>query len=331
VPPADARRVAESLVQTSLWGIDSHGIARLPHYLRRIQTGSIEARPVMRFTATGPCTGTLDGGHGLGILVCHQAMQEAIRMARTHGVGVVGCHHSTHCGAIGLYGRQAAREGLIGVAFTHSDAFVVPHGGRAAFLGTNPLCITVPSDEGPPVCLDMSTAATTMNRIMNARREGQPLPSGVALDRKGRPTTDAQAVAALLPMGGHKGYALGFLIDVLCGPLNGMPFGPHIPIMYGDFSARRHLGSLMIAVDPLRFAGGRSLSTVVARMAREARQQPPAAPGREILVPGDPEYRAERTRLRRGIPVEPGLQQELRRASHPPPGRVRGRRSRRRG
>ncbi len=311
VPRADAALVADSLVQTSLWGIDSHGIARLPHYLCRLQAGSIEPKPVMRFTATGPCTGTVDGGHGLGILVCHRAMQEAIQLAKTQGVGMVGCRHSTHCGSIGLYGRQAAKLGLIGIAFTHSDAFVVPHGGKAAFLGTNPICIAVPSDEGPPVCLDMATAATTMNRVMNARREGQTLPAGVTLDKRGQPTTDAQAVAALFPMAEHKGYALAFLIDILCGPLNGMPFGPHIPAMYGDLSARRNLGSLMIALDPLRFAGGRSLSAAVAQMAREARRQPRAVASVEVLVPGDPEYRTELIRAVKGIPVEPCLRREL--------------------
>jgi ureidoglycolate dehydrogenase (NAD+) len=280
IPHADARCVADSLVQTSLWGIDSHGIARLPHYLRRLRAGSIEPRPVMRFTDTGPCTRTLDGGHGLGILVCHRAMEEAIRMARENGVGVVGCSHSTHCGAIGLYGRQAAREGLVGLAFTHSDAFVAPHPGRKAFLGTNPICIAVPAAGSSPVCVDMATSATTMNRMMNARREGQPIGDGVALDQQGRLTTDPDAVTALLPMAAHKGYALAFLIDVLCGPLNGMPFGPHIPAMYGDrktMQTRRQLGSLLVALDPRRFAGGAALAETVAAMADEARQQPPAA------------------------------------------------------
>jgi len=303
--------VARGLVQTSLWGIDSHGIALLPHYLRRLQAGSIQSKPVLSFTATGPCTGVLDGGRGLGIVVCHRAMSEAIALAQANGVGVVGCRHSTHCGALGLYGRQAAAAGLIGVVFTHSDAFVAPYGGKRPFLGTNPICITVPSDEGRPVCLDMATSATTLNRIMNARREGHRLPPGVALDQLGSPTRRANAVATLLPMAEHKGYALAFLIEVLCGPLNGMPFGPHIPAMYGDLSTRRHLGSWMLAIDPLRFAGGRSLSAVVARMAREARRQPPAAPAGAVLAPGDPEYLAERIRSVEGIPVEPGLYREL--------------------
>jgi ureidoglycolate dehydrogenase (NAD+) len=256
----------------------------------------------------------LDGGHGLGILVCHRAMAEAVRMARQNGVGVVGCRHSTHCGAIGLYGRQAARAGLVGLAFTHSDAFVAPHNGRKAFLGTNPICIAVPAAGSPPVCVDMATSATTMNRMMNARREGQPIGDGVALDHQGRLTTDPDAVSALLPMAAHKGYALAFLIDVLCGPLNGMPFGPHIPAMYGDqktMQARRNLGSLLVALDPGCFAGGAALAETVAAMADEARRQPPAAAGTEVLVPGDPEYRTERVRAVEGIPVERGLRKEL--------------------
>jgi len=306
-----ATLVADSLVQTSLWGIDSHGITLLPHYLRRLKAGSIKAKPRIRFTGTGPCTGTLDGGHGLGMVVCQRAMHEAILLAKSNGVGIVGCYHSTHCGAIGLYGRQAAQAGLIGIAFTHSDAFVAPHRGKRAFLGTNPICMAVPSESGLPVCLDMATSATTMNRLLNARREGEPVNQGVGLDDRGQPTTDAKAVHTLLPLAEHKGYALAFLIDILCGPLNGMPFGPHIPAMYGDLSARRYLGSLMMAIDPQRFAGGQTLPAVVAEMALEARQEPSVSATDEVLVPGDPEYRTEQVRARKGIPIPAGLYQEL--------------------
>ncbi len=314
---ADAALVSRSLVQTSLWGIDSHGIALLPHYLRRLRAGSIEPQPSLRFTATGPCTGTLDGGHGLGIVVCHRAMREAIGLARRNGAGIVGCYRSTHCAAIGLYGRLAAEAGLIGIALTHSDSFVAPFRGKDAFLGTNPICISVPSAGSRPVCVDMATSAITMNRVLSARREGHALRQGVALDRRGRPTTEPGAATILLPMDEHKGYALAFLIDILCGPLNGMPFGPRIPAMYGDLSARRHLGSLLIAIDPGRFAGGESLPGVVAEMAREARRQRPATPGAPVLVPGDPEYNTEKLRIRHGIPIEPGLYAELMGAGDP--------------
>jgi LDH2 family malate/lactate/ureidoglycolate dehydrogenase len=304
VPPEDARLVAESLVQTSLWGIDSHGIARLPHYLQRLRAGSIECRPKLEFHRTGPCTGRMDGGHGLGIVVCHRAMDRAIKLAQENGVGIVGCWQSSHCGAVGLFGRQAANRGLVGIALTHSDAFVAPHHGRRPFLGTNPICIAAPSADGEPVCVDMATSAIPINRVLNARREGTALPPGVALDSNGSPTTDAHADLTLLPIGGHKGYALAFLIDILCGPLNGMPYGPHIPAMYGDLSARRNLGALLAAIDPLRFFGGEAFSRVVAEMAREARLQPSISDAVEVLVPGDPEYRTQRVREMEGIPLD---------------------------
>ena len=147
---------------------------------------------------------------------------------------------------------------------------------------------------------------------MNARRDGEDLPPEVAVDDQGQITRDAHAVTALLPFGGHKGYALGFMIDILCGLLNGMAFGPHITAMYGDLTARRNLGSLMIAVDPQRFAGGPQFADQVARMAREVRAQTSTTSGVEVLAPGDPEYRTEQERLRTGIPVEPGLVEEIR-------------------
>ncbi len=309
---ADAKLVAGSLVQTSLWGIDSHGVARLPHYLKRILAGSIVARPQMTVRRTGPCTAQLDGGHGHGIVVCHRAMDEAIAMARENGLGAVGVGNSSHCGAIGLYGRQATRQGLIGLALTHSDAFVAPHGGRAKFIGTNPICLAIPtSDASEPVCLDMATSAVSWNRVENARRENQPLEEGWALDGQGSPTTDPHAVRCLLPLAAHKGYGLAFMIDLFCGPLNAMPYGPHIPAMYGDHAQQRRLGSFMMALDPKRFAGGATLAAAAAEMAVEARRQPLAHEGAEILAPGDPEYRCERIRRRSGIPIEPGQWKEI--------------------
>jgi ureidoglycolate dehydrogenase (NAD+) len=256
------------------------------------------------------------------MVVCHRAMDEAVRLARESGVGIVGCFRSSHCGAIGLYGRQAARGGMIGIALTHSDAFVAPHFGRRAFLGTNPICIAVPCADAEPVCVDMATSSIAFNAVMNARRDGRKLPPGVALDEQGHPTDEADEVAALTPLAGHKGYALAMLIEILCGPLSGMPFGPHISPMYGDLAARRNLGSLMMAIDPGRFAGGSYLADAVAELAAEARGQLPADGQSEVLVPGDPEYRTARRRATEGIPLEPALIDELTHESGTPlPGR----------
>ena len=308
----DAHEVGFSLVQTSLWGIDSHGIARLGHYLARLKAGSIEPRPRIRMRRTGPCTGQVDGGHGHGIVVCRRAMSEAMALAMKNGIGAIGVSNSTHCGAAGLYGRQAASAGLIGISFTHADSFVAPHGGTKKFLGTNPICITIPTtDSEHPLCLDMATSVVPYNVIVNHRREGRALKNGWAIDARGQPTIDPQAATCLLPMAGYKGYALAFMIELLCGPLNGMQFGPHIAKMYVGLSKRRRLGSFYIAIDPTRFAGGKDLARIATRMAKVARAQPRASATEAVLAPGDPEFMCAKKRAVEGIPIEAGLQQEM--------------------
>ncbi|WP_427184619.1 Ldh family oxidoreductase [Bordetella bronchialis] len=310
VPEEDAARVARSLVQTSLWGIDSHGIARLPHYLNRLAHGSILARPVVTVSRSGVATAQVDGGQGLGIVVAHRANRAAMDIAAECGVGAVGVHNSSHCGAIGLYTRDAAREGMVGIAFTHSDSIAAPFGGHAPFLGTNPISIAFPRADGEPVCLDMATTSIPWNRVMNARREGTPLPAGVALDDRGADARDAGAARALRPLGGpdygHKGYALALMIELLCGPLNGNPYGPHISPMYEKLQLPRRLGAFFVVIDPARFPGGPTLAATVEQMARELAQQPG-----QPRMPGDPEREAAARRRVQGIPLEPGLWAEM--------------------
>src|SRR6202158_498554 len=144
VPPEEAKLVPASLAQPSIGGIDSHGVLRLTHYLRRLTLGSIKPAAVPVVTRTGPATAQVHGQDGLGIVHATLAMELAIEMARDCGVGAVGVGHSSHCGAMGLYSRMAAREHLIGIAMTHSSSVVVPHGGEEKSFGHNPISIAIP-------------------------------------------------------------------------------------------------------------------------------------------------------------------------------------------
>jgi len=230
-------------------------------------------------------------------------------MAREQGLAAVGVHDSSHCGAIGLYTREAAREGLIGLAFTHADKVAAPHGGHQPFFGTNPIAIAFPRENGEPVCLDMATTSIPWNRVVNARREGRALPPGVVLDADGHETTDAEAARALRPLGGdygHKGYGLALIVDLLCGPLNGNAFGPHLAPMYAELDRPRRIGAFFIVIDPQRFAGGPTLAAVVEQMARELAAEPGGP-----RMPGDPELAAQARRRIEGIPIERGLQAEM--------------------
>jgi ureidoglycolate dehydrogenase (NAD+) len=310
----DASLLADSLVQTSLWGIDSHGVALLPHYLDRLANGTIKSRPDMRTERSGPATALLHADQGHGIVVAHRAMNEAVRIAGEQGVGAVGVKNASHCGAIGLYTRAAPRSGCVGLAFTHANSVAVPHGGKRAFFGTNPISFAFPRDGGEPLCLDMATTSIPWNRVRNARREGHALPPDVAVDAHGAPTTDAHAAAAVVPLGGsefgHKGYALALVIDLLCGPLLGNPYGPHIPPMFEAINAPRQLGAFFIALDPARFGGGASLSAQIEAMARDLAAEPGSP-----RLPGDPETEVAGQRRRDGIPVETGLAEQFRACS----------------
>ena len=166
VPPEEAKLVAESLVQTSVWGIDSHGVLRLTHYLRRMTIGSIKAASTPVVMRTGPVTAQVNGEDGLGIVHATLAMESAIEMAKENGAGIVGVGHSSHCGAMGLYTRMAAREGLVGIAMTHSSSVVVPHGGKKMYVGTNPISFAFARKGGEPICLDMATSQVAWNKVL---------------------------------------------------------------------------------------------------------------------------------------------------------------------
>jgi ureidoglycolate dehydrogenase (NAD+) len=302
VPADDARVVADALVLTSLWGIDSHGVLRLTHYLDRLTRGSIRAVAPGRIEDSGPCSANMDGEHGLGILHGRRAMAHAVALAQANGIGVVGVRHSSHCGAVGLYARQAAAAGLVGIAFTHASSIVVPHGGRHGYFGTNPVSIAFPRED-VPLCLDMATSQVAWNKVVNARIEGTPLAPGLTVDADGVATTDAARAQALVPLGGaeygYKGYGLAMMIDLLAGALNGMAFGPRLTRMYEELDRPQDLGHLVLAIDPQRFAGGATLPATVRAMGEDV-----VRAGAGVQLPGDPELRAERERRATGIPVE---------------------------
>ena len=310
VPPPEAKLVGESLVQTSIWGIDSHGVLRLTHYLRRMTLGSIKAASTPVVMRTGAVTAQVHGEDGLGIVHATLAMETAIDMARENGVGVVGVGHSSHCGAMGLYTRMAAREHLVGIAMTHSSSIVVPHGGKHKYFGTNPISFAFARAGGEPICLDMATSQVAWNKVLNARIEGRPLDPGLAVDAAGVPTTDSHRAEAAIPLGGpiygYKGYGLAFAIDLLCGAMNGMTFGRHINAMYEDLENPRKIGHLLIAIDPGRFAGGDSLESTVDAVVADLRTQG------DILFPGEPELIEEKKRRVEGVPVDAEALKDMR-------------------
>ena len=307
----DAQLVTDTLVASDLRGVTSHGVSRIPHYLRRIRVGGINPRPKLTTVLLGPAAARVDGDHGLGQLAMHRAAQAAVQLAKEAGAAWTSVCNSSHCGALAYYGLEIADAGMIGLVFTHVDPMVVPYGAKTAFCGTNPICITAPraprgAEDRPTgaLCLDMATSKAPWNAVANAAHEAVPIPRGWAVDAHGDETTDPNRVAAMLPVGDYKGSGLGLMIDVLCAMLSGAPYGPDIPKMYSDdLSQRRRLGGLIGAIDIGRFVPLAGFHARVAQLIERFGALPPREPGGRVLFPGEPELRQRERRLREGIPL----------------------------
>ncbi|MBN1590549.1 MAG: Ldh family oxidoreductase [Pirellulales bacterium] len=315
---ADARLVSDSLVASNLRGIDSHGVARIPHYLRRLAHGSINSRPQIGTERRSPSTAVVDGDHGLGQLVMQCATESAVELAREAGSGWVSVRNSSHCGALAYYGLQIADAGMIGLVFTHVDPMVIPYDAQNPFCGTNPICIAAPRTargagdlETGAFCLDMATSKVPWNIIVNACIEQVPVESGWGADKDGNDTTDPRSVVGLYPVGGYKGSGLGLAIDVLCSLLSDSPYGPDIPAMYGDFQERRLLGGLVGAIDIGRFLPPEHFFRRLDDLLNRWSAQPAKEAGGRVFYPGEPELVRQQQRLRDGIPIGEQTLREL--------------------
>ena len=297
VASADARLVAEMLVAANLRGVDSHGVVRLPHYATRLRNGTVNARPSITARRTGPSTALVEGDAGMGQLVAARAMREAIALAKESGAGAVVARNSSHCGACAWFVEMAVKEGLIGVALTHTDSIMVPPGMKRIFLGSNPIAFGAPG-----VTIDMSTTHVAWGKILVARQEGKEIPPDWGIDADGRPTTDPHRVVGLAPTGGHKGYALATMVEILCAQLAGVPFGRHVTKMYGELDKPRNLGHFMLALDVARFTARERFAQDIGAFLQEIEAE-------GALAPGDPERRSAERRRSEGIPLGSTLEE----------------------
>jgi LDH2 family malate/lactate/ureidoglycolate dehydrogenase len=306
LPEADAQLVAHSLVTSEVWGHPSHGLLRVPWYLARVDAGL--ARPGVEPTvvADAGAIAVLDGHDGIGQVVADRAMDEAIRRAEDHGIGAVSVRDSNHFGTAAYYTRRAADRGFLAILATNSSPAMAPWGGREKVFGANPWSVAAPAGRYGSVVLDISNTAVARGKIYAARERGEEIPPTWATDVEGRPTTDPAIAAAglLMPMGGHKGYAISFMMDVLAGVLSGAASGRDVVgpqqatdrSRCGHFAAAIHLDALV------------GLDTFIARqeaLIAQAHETPRAEGVERILVPGELERLAEERAARDGLTIAP--------------------------
>lgn len=310
VPPEDSEIVANCLIMANLSGIDSHGIVRLAHYVRRLEFGSIKANPRLKIERLAPSIFYVDGDDGFGHVVGYRAAQAAMDVCREQGTVTVAIGGSSHFGPASFFLQEPVAAGLAGMVMTNTDAIVVPYGAARRFFGTNPVAFGFPAP-GAPFMLDISTSTIAYGKIALAQKENQAIPKDWALDESGRPTTDPHAAAGMHPMAGHKGSGLALTIDVLCALMTGMPFGPHINRMYFELEKPRRLGHFMTFWDVSRFVPLEEFKRRMGQMIDELQELPLFQGFQRIYYPGEVEGERRAERSRKGIPVEEGLFQEL--------------------
>lgn len=314
IPPADATVAADNLIDAHLRGVDSHGVTRLIEiYVQRIEVGMINPRPSMHMVEESAGTALLNADNALGAVAGVRAAGASIEKARGAGVGWVGVRNSNHFGACAYYTNRIAAHGMVGFAFSNAPATMAPWGGIEPYLGTNPLGFSIPTRSGNPISVDMATSVAARGYILLAAAKGEAVPTGWAIDREGQPTTDAEEALAgtVLPMAGHKGYALALMVELLSGMLTGAAFGRHIGRLYEDFDRPQNVGHLIGAIDIQRFMPLEHFYDRVDQMIREIRSIKRREDVSEILIPGDIEAATVERRKREGIPVAEPIHSQL--------------------
>lgn len=313
MPPEDAAFSGRCLVQTNLWGVDSHGVLRLPIYARRLRSGAVNPTPAITTLRDGMGVQVLHGDDGMGFVVGRAAMQRAVDLARQFGIGAVGAIRSNHFGAAALYARMAVDVDLIGVAMTNVVPNIVAPGGSRPITGNNPIAVAVPTFGEFPFVLDMSLSNVAGGKLLLASKKGERIPLDWATDRQGRPTDDpAEGFAGfLLPVGGHKGVGLAYVVDILCGVLTGGTFQHDIKGMYTHPAEPGLIGHFMIAVNPQAIMSREEFQARMAAFIEAIHESPMWDREREMLLPGELEHRQALERQQTGIPLPAKLVEEL--------------------
>ncbi len=313
VPAPRAEIWADSLVSASLRGVDSHGIHLLPHYITQLRAGNIDAGANGRIISESGCCLLFDGEHGIGQWISATCCGHAVRLARLHGVGMVVVRNSNHFGAAAYWALRISATGMIGIVMCNSSPSVPPWQGREGRLGTNPICLSVPSSSTGRWLLDMATTTVALNKIVKAAANHEPaIPSGWAMDSGGIPTTDTQkAVRGLLmPLGGYKGSGLGMMVEVLCAVLGGGSMSVQVGGLH-ILERPMNTSQTFIAIDVARFIPGEEFQSRMEYLVGSMKSAPPAPGYQEILVAGDPEWRNEARRRSEGIPLDRSLWDRL--------------------
>lgn len=303
---ADASRVARVLLLADLFGIHTHGVQRIPQYVERVRVDGLDARADVMVERLAAALARVNGANGVGPLVGMHALDAAMEGARAAGVGAAFVHGSNHFGPVMPYCFLAAEQGFATIIASNATTTIAPWGGREARLGNSPLGIGVPCPGGDPVILDVAMSMVARAKIRAAAKRGDTIPDTWATDADGRPTTDPRAAldGFLLPIGGHKGYGLALMVDMLAGLLSGASYLTRVSSWNDAPEQPQDLGHVFLLVDTRRLGEPTWLNKRVEDFVRILHDTPPADPAQPVRVPGELEMAFYHRQLHDGVVLD---------------------------
>ncbi len=325
MPSDDARVLADHFVWNERRGTPWLGVRRVPEYVERLGAGATAARPELTTVADRGAFQVLDGGNGWGHVVSARAMNIAVGRARDFGLAGVSVRNTTSAGAIGYYALLAAEQQMIGLAINNSQPIQAAWGGSVNLVGAEAFAVSSPARNHPPLLVDIATSSFSQVGIKSRRDRGEPLPEGAALGVDGRPTVDpGEALrGVILPMAGHRGYALAVLWEVMTGVLaGGERFGPDVG-RFDDYSGPQGMSMFLLAVDPTVSMPYDEFTERVDQFIDQMHDSPTAPGVDRVLVPGERAHHAAAARDETGLSIPTDVFETLRRIGSelgvPPP------------
>ena len=302
---------AKAITNAELIGAPTHGLARLKMYCDRINKKLINPRPKIKIKKISSSVSHVDANDSIGFVAGEVGIKQAIKNAKKTGIGLVGIKNSGHYGLSGYYAEQAVKKNLIAFCFTNAPPAIAPYGARKSLFGTNPVCFGTPTSNKIPFIFDSSVSIINRGKIRVAARNKKKIPEGVALDKYGKPTTDAlKALAGVqLPIAGFRGSGFAWMVDILSGVLTGGNHGGKVKDPFDDFSGPQNIGHLFFVLKPNLFIG--NYSQRIKENIRRIKRLPKIKGVKEILYPGENKFRRYKKNLKRKIIIPKNIQKDI--------------------
>tara|TARA_B100001559_G_scaffold47760_1_gene36205 strand:+ start:40 stop:1047 length:1008 start_codon:yes stop_codon:yes gene_type:complete len=302
---------ANAIINAELVDAPTHGLSRLKMYCDRINKKLINPRPKIKIKKISQSISQIDADNSIGFVAADIAIKEAIKNAKKTGIGLVGIKKSGHYGMSGYYAEQAVKKNLIVFCFTNAPPAIAPYGARKSLFGTNPVCFGTPTSSKVPFILDTSVSVINRGKIRVAERAGKKIPEGVALDKFGKPTTNAKKALAgvQLPISSFRGSGLAWMVDILSGVFTGGNHGGRVKDPFDDFSGPQNIGHLFLVMKSNLFVG--NYSKRIKENIKRVKRLPKIKGVKEILYPGQRKNRRYKKNLNKQINIPFNIAKDL--------------------